>query len=62
VLAGPNAGVYSAVAEAADLATLAAGFQNLLADPAWPSLHDRLYGANGVATSLSLSQANEIPL
>jgi len=62
VLAGPNVGVYSGVFEAADLATLAIGLQNFWADPAFLPLQDRLYGANGVATLLSVSQATEIPL
>ena len=62
VLAGPAVGTYSAVFEAADLAALAAGLQNITADPAYPSLLDRSVGPDGVATQVSLSQATEIPL
>jgi len=62
VLAGPNVGLYSFGFEAVDLAALAAGLQHTFADPAWPSLQDRLFGADGVATTVSLSQATEIPL
>jgi len=62
VLAGPAVGTYSVVAEAADLGALAAGLQSLIADPDDRSLQDRLFGPDGVATTLSLSQATEIPL
>jgi hypothetical protein len=62
LLAGPNAGVYSFVSEAADLATLAAGLQALFADPAWPDLQQRFLGPEGVCTLLSFGQASEVPL
>ena len=62
VLAGPNVGTHSLVAEAADLATLATDLQNSFADPAWPSLQTRFFGPEGVCTNLSFSQATEVPL
>ena len=61
-LAGPAVGTYSFVEEAADLAALATGLQKFFADAAWPSLQDRLFGTNGVATSVGFSQATEVPL
>jgi hypothetical protein len=62
LLAGPNAGTYSAVAEATDLSALATGLQNLFADPAYQSLNARLTGADGVATLVSFGQATEVAL
>jgi hypothetical protein len=62
LLAGPNAGTYSFVTEAADLATWAAAFQKVTADPAWPPLLERSFGANGAGTLLSVAQATEVPL
>lgn len=59
VLAGPNVGMYALVLEATDLATLAAGLQNFLADPARQSLGNRL---RDVSTLVSLGQATEVPL
>jgi hypothetical protein len=62
LLAGQSVGLYSAVAEAADLAALATGLQNLFADPAYQALNARLIGADGVATVVSFSQATEVAL
>jgi hypothetical protein len=62
LLAGPNAGVYSSVAEAADLTQLAAGLQGFWGDPASADLQQRFFGPDGVCALVSLSQANEIPL
>ena len=59
VLAGPIVGVYSSVLEAADLATLAAGIQSMLADPANTDLGNRV---REVAALINLSQATEVPL
>ena len=55
LLAGLAIGTYSYVFEAADLATLASGLQIFWADPAWPSLNARLFGADGLGMVVSFS-------
>jgi hypothetical protein len=61
-LAGAEAATHSLVYEAPDLGRLGAGLEALVADSAFAPVNARMFGEDGVATLLSFSQANEVPL
>lgn len=61
-LAGSDVNTHAFIYEAADLASLGAGLEAFGADPAFSAVNARMFGENGIATVISFSQANEIPL